>query len=334
MKTTRRVRITALVALVVAIAGVVEAHGSAPRRAARPRVDKVVARIPIPPNSGALAVGEGAVWATSDAVPILMRINPGTNTVVAHTRIASKNVCAELPGSCGEAAAGNGALWIARVADDRVLRIDPRNNSLAVTIPVGPQPEGIATTPGAVWVVNKGGPSVSRIDPATNKVVATVRIGSAQACCSDHMAVAAGAGAVWVSLPSAASIVRIDPGTNTVVARVHLSRQPCAFLAAGERTVWAAGGHCASSVMRINGRTNMPAGAIKGTSAPVGVAVGFGSVWVADLDARQIVRVNPHTERIVGRLRLRGLPVRLAVGFGSLWVRDDSGRVLRIKPQR
>ncbi len=67
---------------------------------------------------------------------------------------------------------------------------------------------------------------------------------------------------------------------------------------------------------------------------PVGVAVGFGSVWVADLGARQIVRVNPRTNRIVGRLGLRGTPVRLAVGFGSLWVRDDSGRVLRINPQR
>ena len=86
--------------------------------------------------------------------------------------------------------------------------------------------------------------------------------------------------------------------------------------------------------MRINGRTNRPAGAVKGTSVPVGVAVGFGSVWVADLDARQIVRVNPKTNRIVGRLGLRGTPVRLAVGFGSLWVRDDSGRVLRINPQR
>jgi virginiamycin B lyase len=334
MNTTRRVRITVLVALVVAIAGVVEAHGSAVRRTARPTVGNVVARIPIPPNSGALAVGEGAVWATSDAVPVLTRIDPGTNTVVARTHIASKNLCEEMPGSCGEAAAGNGALWIARLSDDSVLRIDLSSNSLAATIPVGPQPEGIATTPGAVWVVNKGGPSVSRIDPATNKVVATIRIGPAQACCSDHIAMATGGGAVWVTLPSVDSIVRIDPGTNTVVARVHLSQQPCAFLAAGERMVWAAGGHCASSVMRINGRTNMPAGAVKGTSVPVGVAVGFGSVWVADLDARQIVRVDPHTGRIVGRLQLRGLPVRLAVGFGSLWVRDDTGRVLRITPQR
>jgi virginiamycin B lyase len=334
MMAKKRVRITALVALMAAVAGVVVAHGSAARGAARPKVGTVVAKIPIPPNSGALAVGEGAVWATSDAVPVLLRIDPATNTVVARTRIASKIACTDLPGSCGEAAAGNGALWIARVNDNVVLRIDPHNSSLVATIPVGPQPEGIATTPGAVWVVNGGGPSVSRIDPATNQVVATVRIGSAEACCSDHMSVAAGAGAVWVTLPSTDSIVRIDPGTNTVVATVRLSEQPCAFLAAGGSSVWAASGHCGGSVLRINAQTNTSAGAVTGTSAPVGVAVGFGSVWVADLDAKQIVRINPSTKRIVGRLGLRGFPVRLAVGFGSLWVRDDTGRLLRINPHR
>ena len=332
MKRRRLVRITALVASVGTIAGVVVAHGSAFPRAVHPSVGKVVASIPIPPNSGALAVGSGAVWVTSDAVPTLLRIDPATNTVVARQPIVSKNVCTGLPGSCGEAAAGSGALWIVRLFDDSVLRIDPRDNSVAATIPVGPQPEGIATTPGAVWVVNKGGPSVSRIDPATNQVVATIRIGPAQTCCADHMAVAAAAGAVWVTLPTAESVIRIDPSTNRVVARVRLTQQPCAFLAAGGSTIWAAAGSCAGSIMRINGGSNRSTGEVDGLSSAVGIAVGFGSVWVADLDARQIVRVDPLTDRIVARLRVRGVPVRLAVGFGSLWVRDDTGRVLRIKP--
>jgi len=214
------------------------------------------------------------------------------------------------------------------------MRIATSDSAVVATIRVGPQPEGIATTPGAIWVVNKGGPSVSRIDPATNKVVATIPIGPAAACCSDHMAVTAGAGAVWASLPSLHSIVRIDPATNEVVARVRLTGQPCAFLAADETGVWAAGGHCVSAVMGLNPRTNGAGRAVHGVAAPIGVAVGFGSLWVADLDARQIERVNVRTGRIVARLSLRGLPVRLAVGFGSLWVRDDSGRVLRIRPER
>jgi virginiamycin B lyase len=333
MKTARRVRITVLVALVAVLAGVVEAHGSAARGAARSSIGTVVASIPIPSNSGALAVGEGAVWTTSDAAPAtLTRIDPATNTVVARMPIPSKNVCTDFPGSCGEAAVGNGALWIARTFDDSVWRIDPHTDSLLATIHVGPQPEGITTTPGAVWVVNKRGPTVSRIDPATNAVVATIRVAPVLACCSDHMSLAAGGGSVWVSLPSRNSIVRIDPSRNTVAARVHLSGIPCASLAAGASKVWAAGGHCTGSVMRINGRTNRSAGSVKGMTAPVGVAVGFGSVWVADVGASQIVRINPSTNRIVGRLQLPGQPVRLAVGFGSLWVRDDSGQVLRIKP--
>jgi hypothetical protein len=55
---------------------------------------------------------------------------------------------------------------------------------------------------------------------------------------------------------------------------------------------------------------------------------------VADLDAKTIDRVDARTGRIVARLRVGGYPVRLAIGFGSVWVRDDTGRVLRIRPQR
>jgi DNA-binding beta-propeller fold protein YncE len=214
------------------------------------------------------------------------------------------------------------------------LRIDPRDNSVTAKIPVGPQPEGIATTPGAVWVVNKGRPSVTRIDPATNRVVATIPIGPPRACCSDHMTVTAGAGVVWASVPSLSTVVRIDPATNAVTARIRLMGEPCAFLAADNRALWAAGGHCVGTVMRVDRRTNRPSGSVKGMVAPIGLAIGFGSVWVADLDSKSIDRINPRTARIIGRMPVGGYPVRLAVGFGSVWVRDDMGRVLRIRPQR
>src|SRR5438874_10525134 len=88
------------------------------RGAGLPRGGKVVARIVIPENSGVLAVGEGAVWTTSDAVSTLMRLDPKKNAVVGRTKIRSHNACPELPGSCGEAAAGNNAVWISRVSDD------------------------------------------------------------------------------------------------------------------------------------------------------------------------------------------------------------------------
>jgi streptogramin lyase len=73
---------------------------------------------------------------------------------------------------------------------------------------------------------------------------------------------------------------------------------------------------------------------VTGLLAPIGLGLGFGSVWAADLDAKAIDRVDPRTRRVIARLRVGGFPVRLAVGFGSVWVGDDTGRVLRIAPQR
>jgi streptogramin lyase len=87
-------------------------------------------------------------------------------------------------------------------------------------------------------------------------------------------------------------------------------------------------------VTRIDPRTNKPDKIVAGFKAPIGLAVGFGSLWVADLDAKAILRINPRSGRIVGRLPVGGLPVLLKIGFGSVWVRDDTGRVLRIKPLR
>ena len=131
--------------------------------------------------------------------------------------------------------------------------------------------------------------------------------------------------------------MRIDPTTNEVAATIRLSRrqsgQPCGFLAASKKAVWAAGAHCGSAVTRIDPQTNRPTGTVTGLPAPIGLGVAFGSLWVADLDAKAIERIDIRTGRIVGRLPVGGFPVRLAVGLGSVWVRDDSGRVLRIHPQ-
>ncbi len=151
------------------------------------------------------------------------------------------------------------------------------------------------------------------------------------------MAVTIGGGAVWVTAPNLGAIVRIDPATNRVTATIHLSPrrigQPCGFITADQHAVWAAGAHCGAVVARIDPRTNKPSGRVLAVTTPIGVGLGFGSLWVADLDAKAIERVNPRTTRVIGRLPVVDEPVRLAIGFGSVWSRDDTGRVLRIKPQ-
>jgi len=323
-------------ALAVACAGAVVAAAPAltSRQAGLPRAGTVVAKVPIPAGTGGFAVGEGAVWAVSDALPRLTRIDPDRNATAARIKIKLTNACpAEAPG-CGEVAAGDGAVWVTHAIDNTVSRIDPRTNAVTATIKVGSHPRAVAVSPGAIWVANGGGPTVSRIDPLRNRVVATIRVGTARDA-SQLIGLTARAGAVWVGVPNRKAVVRIDPGTNAVVSTIHLSAEPCGFLAANKDAVWAAGAHCGNHVARINPRSNRQAGQVKGAlSAPIGLALGFGSLWVADLDAKTIDRVNPRTGRIVARLRVGGLPIRLGIGFGSVWVRDDSGRVLRIRPRR
>lgn len=321
------------------------AVAAAPARVPLPPGGKVVAKIRIPQGPGGLAVGEGAVWAASEDASILSRIDAARNRVVARIEVAHRKPCPGFPQSCGEAIAGNGALWLSRASENTVLRIDPQTNRVVATIQVGLKPSAIASSSGAVWVVNRGDlsqetkalvpPTLSRIDPATNEVVATIRLGPAAACCSDHMSVTVGAGAVWAGVPNLGAVLRVDPATNKVVARIRLSAPACGQLAADARAVWAAGGFatgCAGFVARVDPRTNRPVGSVKGEMGPIGLALGFGSLWVADLASKSIDRVNLRSGRIVARLPVGGIPIRLGVGFGSVWVRDDSGRVLRISP--
>ncbi|MDX6492423.1 MAG: virginiamycin lyase [Gaiellaceae bacterium] len=282
---------------------------------------KVIAKIAIPSGYGGFAVGEGAVWAMSDDSSRLTRIDGRSNAVVARIKIA--------PG--GELAAGNGAVWVTHPTDGTVSRVDSDTNREIATIKVGPGPQGIATSPGAVWVANSGGPTVSHIDPATNQVVATIRVGPRTAT-SDRMQVTASGTTVWVAVPGLSAVVRIDAATNRVVATIHTAAI-CGFLLMSKNAVWAAGAHCAAMVVRIDPHANRANGKVKGKlSAPIGLVLAFGSLWVADLDAKTIDRVDTRSGRIVARLPVGGYPIRLGVGFGSIWVRDDTGRVLRIRP--
>jgi virginiamycin B lyase len=282
---------------------------------------KVVARIPVPPGGGPFTVGEGAVWAMSEADSTLMRIDPQRNAIVARIKVAAG----------GDAAAGNGAVWLSHPAENTVSRIDPGTNRVTATIRVGPQPAGIAVSPNAVWVANAGGPSVSRIDPVTNRVVKTIKVDRALACCAEHTGVVAAEGAVWVALPNGNELVLIDPSTNAVSGTVKLPYPPCGYIDADPTAVWSAGGGCGDLVARIDPHTKTLT-AKQYEPHPVGLARAFGTVWVAVLGSHNVDQIDPRTGRLVARLPVGGIPVRLAVGFGSVWLNDDEGRVLRLDP--
>jgi YVTN family beta-propeller protein len=335
---SRVTRASVALACAIAVVGAVSASAAVPTRSnvIGPRA-KIVAKIAIPEGTGGLSVGEGAVWALSWSKWTLMRIDPHRNAITARTKVKPTHPCPPAPDTCGQVAAGNGAVWVSMRTDNVVARIDPTTSKVVALIPVGEEPDGIATSPGAVWVANHGEPSVSRIDPATNKVVATISVGPPTACCSDHMGVIPGAGSVWVTVPNGKALVRIDEATNAVTATITSLKeadQPCGGVAVTQTAVWVAGAHCGGVIRQIDPHTNKPVGRVNGSVSPINIGLAFGSLWVTDLDARSVLRIDPSTRRIIGILPVSGIPVLLTIGLGSIWVRDDTGNVLRIAPRR
>ncbi len=283
---------------------------------------QLVASIRVPPQGGAFTVGEGAVWAMSDATSTLMRIDPARNAVVARIHVSSR---------VDEAAAGEGAVWLSHPEENTVSRIDPATNKVSATIHI-PWPSGVAVSPGAVWIADEGGPSVERVDPATNRVVATIRVGPVRECCAERMGLTASSDAVWVAVNAGRKVVRIDPRTNKVVDSIGLGHfMPCGYIVADRSAVWSAGATCTAAVVRIDPRARKVTAELAEPHA-VGMALAFGSLWVVVFETGDVDRIDPRTGQVVARLHVGGWPVRLSVGFGSVWVNDDKGRVLRIRP--
>ena len=67
---------------------------------------------------------------------------------------------------------------------------------------------------------------------------------------------------------------------------------------------------------------------------PVAVAVGAGSVWIANADDGTLSKIDPHDRKVVAIIGL-GVPASdVAVGAGSVWVAGGSeGTLLRIDPR-
>jgi YVTN family beta-propeller protein len=162
-------------------------------------------------RTGAVAVGEGSVWAVfGDST--LVRIDP------VNLQPTSAPVAGPLPSAV---VVGNGAVWVANVGDSTVQRFNPATFEEGPVRPyaVASRPLGLAFGEGAVWVANASDDSVTRIDPFTGSA-RTIAVGRGPT------AVAVGAGAVWVANTAGSTISRVDPATNSVVDTIEIGNAP------------------------------------------------------------------------------------------------------------
>ena len=205
----------------------------------------------------------------------------------------------------------------------------------AAVIPL-PHAGSMAVAGGVVWVHAAG--TVARIDPATNAVV-----GKPLRVPADAEAIAVGKGALWAArvapgdLGAAGkdAVTRTDLATGRTVATVTVRRAPL-DLAATPGAVWVTNsGGGGDSVARIDPETNRLAGRPVTTGAsPQSLAVGGGSLWVANHDARTVTRIDQASGKVVADIPVPSEPHRVAYGVGAVWVGNwHTNSVSRIDPE-
>jgi YVTN family beta-propeller protein len=205
----------------------------------------------------------------------------------------------------------------------------------AAAIPL-PGARSMTVADGVVWVLASG--TVVRIDPATNATV-----GKPLRVPADAEAIAVGDRALWVAsvapgdlgTPHKDAVTRIDLATGRTVATVTVGRAPL-DLVATPGTVWVpnAGGG-GDSVTRIDPQTNRLVGRPVTTGAsPQSLAVGGGSLWVANHDAATVTRIDQASGKVVADIPVPSEPHRVTYGAGAAWVGNwHDNSVSRIDPQ-
>jgi DNA-binding beta-propeller fold protein YncE len=108
-----------------------------------PATGKLAATIPLPFAPTDVAVGDGAVWVTSELADTLARIDPSTNQITAAIRAGK---------GAGAVAVGARSVWVADEVGGTITRIDPRTLRVIGTTKLGSIPVDLAVADGAVWV--------------------------------------------------------------------------------------------------------------------------------------------------------------------------------------
>ena len=136
-----------------------------------PRTGTPLKPIPVAAGADGIAVGDEAVWVTSESAGSLSRIDPRAGVVSQPINVGR---------GAGAVAVGAGAVWIANSLDATVDRVEPTTNTVSHTIPVGEGPSGVAVSPDGktIWVSSEIAGTLSQIDPSQNRVVREVTTGN------------------------------------------------------------------------------------------------------------------------------------------------------------
>jgi hypothetical protein len=264
-----------------------------------------------------IAVGYGAAW---------VGFGDGTVTRVdARTmRLRPRRVASEFD-YVTSIATGFGSIWVAPHGTP-IRRLDPDDGTVRATISNQPgrwsgSASQVETGAGSVWIADHERNVILRVNPRTNRVSAR------RALPHSLRGIAAGPSGVWVRTSPGRGPLRGPEGPRIVsrldrrTLRLHRAfRLTCdASLEPAGNLVWVLDG-CDGSLRRFNTRAGTLSRRVAAPGA-MGLAVGFGSIWVSDGPTVRRVQGG----RVTAEIKARGL---VAVGEGFVWVLDYGNGVV------
>jgi YVTN family beta-propeller protein len=302
-----------------------------------PKTNRLVAEIPVGSSPTRLALTDDSLWVVNSGDRTVSRIEPDR-------RVVARTIA--LPGEPGGIGADGSGAWIVYARSTGQYTdsagaafIDARYNDVNRTVALNrlwDSSGSFVLLPGAAWTAGAG--FVSRLD-SSGKLVRSIRVSPIGAAgFESESGIALGEGALWVI--GSADIVRIDPSTGEIVARIPIAQNPTGAapnptaLAVGEGAVWVASRALTftstyiksqvpirrGTVSRIDPRTNAVVATIPVGADPFGIAVGEGSVWVANRRGFSISRIDPRTNKVVAAIPVGNRPQGVAAGAGAVWV--------------
>ncbi|HUP53965.1 MAG TPA: hypothetical protein VM408_00540 [Methylomirabilota bacterium] len=246
---------------------VADIHANDVRRF-EPTTMSELARIPVP-GAAWFVVADGALWVTSQTATGLSRIDPETNTVVAHV--------GDVP-PCGAPVVAFDSIWQSACDADVILRIDPVRNVVAETFPA--KGHGFLVVADAK-LLTLGRDGLARFDPETGSFTP---IDSAAAVGSQLLA--SDGATVWVS--TIVGMTRIDPADGRTIATVPAPLAQAISFAGDHAWMTVTG----QGVLEIDLTTNAVTRTIPGPLAPLVPIEADGAVWVTDFENSALWRIE------------------------------------------
>jgi YVTN family beta-propeller protein len=265
----------------------------------------------------------------------VVAIDPGSGDVVTTTPVGVD------PQSV---AVGDDGVWVGNTTDRTVSRLDSDDGRLRATVAIGVYPSDLVAGSRAVYVATGPTGQLVQIDPGANTAAAPTAAGDD--CGGVQETIALGAGSLWLACDLKASAVRIPLAGRRIVpivdrAGLLTSTSPdlaphFTGIASGGRVTWIAD-RGRDRLLAVDTATNaLEPDPIAVGADPAAVALGFGSIWVANKGDGTVSRIQLGASGQPARVRTITVgerPVDIAAGEGGVWVANARGHtVSRIDP--